>query len=87
MKIVRNKGEKIKTEQKRRLSFKEKRELEELEQLLPELEEEKTQLEALLSGGATAAEEIANASVRYKEVQERLDEAEMRWLELSEVEN
>ena len=82
-----NKGEKIKTEQKRRLSFKEKRELEELEQLLPELEEEKTQLEALLSGGATAAEEIANASVRYKEVQERLDEAEMRWLELSEVEN
>ncbi len=82
-----NKGEKIKTEQKRRLSFKEKRELEELEQLLPELEEEKNQLETLLSGGATAAEEIAKASVRYKEVQEKLDEAEMRWLELSEVEN
>ena len=80
-------NKKTKTEQKRRLSFKEKRELEELEKMLPELEEEKTQLEALLSGGATAAEEIANASVRYKEVQERLDEAEMRWLELSEVEN
>ena len=80
-------NKKTKTEQKRRLSFKEKRELEELEKMLPELEEEKNQLEALLSGGATAAEEIANASVRYKEVQERLDEAEMRWLELSEVEN
>ena len=80
-------NKKTKTEQKRRLSFKEKRELEDLEKLLPELEEEKNQLEALLSGGATAAEEIANASVRYKEVQERLDEAEMRWLELSEVEN
>ncbi len=80
-------NKKTKTEQKRRLSFKEKRELEELEKMLPELEEEKTQLEALLSGGATAAEEIAIASVRYKEVQEKLDEAEMRWLELSEVEN
>ena len=80
-------NKKTKTEQKKRLSFKEKRELEELEKMLPELEEEKTQLEALLSGGATEAEEIAIASVRYKEVQERLDEAEMRWLELSEVEN
>ena len=80
-------NKKTKTEQKRRLSFKEKRELEELEKMLPELEEEKTQLEALLSGGATEAEEIALASVRYKEVQEKLDEVEMRWLELSEVEN
>lgn len=80
-------NKKTKTEQKRRLSFKEKRELEELEKLLPELEEEKNQLEALLSGGATEADEIAKASVRYKEVQEKLDEVEMRWLELSEVEN
>ena len=80
-------NKKTKTEQKRRLSFKEKRELEDLEKMLPELEEEKNQLETLLSGGATEAEEIAIASVRYKEVQERLDEAEMRWLELSEVEN
>ena len=80
-------NKKTKTEQKRRLSFKEKRELEDLEKLLPELEEEKNQLETLLSGGATEAEEIAIASVRYKEVQERLDKAEMRWLELSEVEN
>ena len=80
-------NKKTKTEQKRRLSFKEKRELEDLEKLLPELEEEKNQLETLLSGSATEAEEIAIASVRYKEVQERLDEAEMRWLELSEVEN
>ena len=80
-------NKKTKTEQKRRLSFKEKRELEELEKMLPELEEEKNQLETLLSGGATEAEEIAIASVRYKEVQEKLDEVEMRWLELSEVEN
>ena len=79
------KGTKIKTEQKRRLSFKEKRELEDLEKLLPELEAEKAQLETLLSGGATAPDAIAQASKRYQEVQDALDEAELRWLELSEV--
>ena len=80
------KGTKVKTEQKRRLSFKEKRELEELEKQMPLLEEEKAQMEALLSGGATLPDEIAKASARYKQVQEALDEAEMRWLELSEIE-
>ena len=80
-------GTKVKTEQKRRLSFKEKRELEELEKQMPLLEEEKAQLEALLSGGATLPDEIAKASARYKEVQDALDEAEMRWLELSEIDN
>ena len=80
------KNSKTKTEQKRRLSFKEKRELEELEKQMPQLEEEKAQLEALLSGGATNPDDIAKASARYKEVQDLLDEAEMRWLELSEIE-
>ena len=80
------KGTKTKTEQKRRLSFKEKRELEELEKQMPLLEEEKAQLEALLSGGATLPDKIAQASARYKEVQDALNEAEMRWLELSEIE-
>ena len=78
-------NKKVKTEQKRKLSFKEKKELEELEVLLPQLEEEKTNLEALLSGGATQPDEIAKASARYKEVQDELDMAEMRWLELSEL--
>ena len=81
------KVEKVKTEKKRRLSFKEKQELEELEKQMPILEEEKAQLEALLSGGATDPTEISKASARYKEVQETLDMAEMRWLELSEVES
>ena len=80
------KGMKVKTEQKRRLSFKEKKELEELEIRIPQLEEEKKQLETLLSGGSSSADEIAQASKRYQEVQEELDEAEMRWLELSEIE-
>ena len=79
------KGTKTKTEQKRKLSFKEKKELEELEVRLPALEEEKAQLEALLSGGATLPDEIAKASERYQEVQDALDEAEMRWLELSDL--
>ena len=81
------KSTKTKTEQKRRLSFKEKKELEELDKQIPLLEEEKAQLEALLSGGATLPDEIAKASARYKEVQDALDEAEMRWLELSEIDN
>lgn len=81
------KVEKVKTEKKRRLSFKEKQELEELEKQMPILEEEKAQLEALLSGGATDPNEISKTSARYKEVQETLDMAEMRWLELSEVES
>lgn len=80
------KGTKVKTEQKRRLSFKEKKELEELEIRMPKLEEEKIQLETLLSGGSSSADEIAQASKRYQEVLEELDEAEMRWLELSEIE-
>ena len=80
------KSEKVKTEQKRKLSFKEKKELEELEVRMPKLEEEKNQLETLLSGGSSSADEIAQASKRYQEVQEELDEAEMRWLELSEIE-
>lgn len=69
----------------RRLSFKEKRELEELERNMPILEQEKAHLEAALSGGLTAPDDIAKASARYQEVQALLDEAEMRWLELSEV--
>ena len=79
------KSEKVKTEQKRRLSFKEKKELEELETLLPQLENEKASLETLLSGGATLPDEIAQASKRYQEVQDELDMAELRWLELSEI--
>ena len=80
------KGTKTKTEQKRRLSFKEKKELEELEIRMPQLEEEKAHLETLLSGGSSSADEIAQASKRYQEVQQELDEAEMRWLVLSEIE-
>lgn len=69
----------------RKLSFKEKRELEELELRIPQLEQEKSTLEAQLSGTLTDTDAIAKASARYREVQILLDEAEMRWLELSEI--
>lgn len=79
-----NKTEKIKTEQKRRLSFKEKKELEQLNLLLPQLEAEKAQLESILASGTASADEITSTSQRYQQLQEELDTAEMRWLELSE---
>ena len=69
----------------RRLSFKEKRELDELERKMPLLEKEKAALEAQLSGGLTSPDDIAKASTRYREVQSELDDAEMRWLELNEI--
>lgn len=69
----------------RRLSYKEKREIEELERIMPILEQEKVQLEEQLSGGLTAPDDIAKASARYREVQEQIDAAELRWLELSEI--
>lgn len=69
----------------RRLSFKEKRELEELEQQMPVLEQEKRDLEQQLSGGLISPEEITKASARYQQVQSLLDAAELRWLELSDI--
>jgi ATP-binding cassette subfamily F protein uup len=79
-----NKTEKINTEQKRRLSFKEKKELEQLNLLLPQLEAEKAQLESILASGTASADEITTTSQRYQQLLEELDTAEMRWLELSE---
>ncbi|MBR3989538.1 MAG: ABC-F family ATP-binding cassette domain-containing protein, partial [Bacteroidales bacterium] len=76
---------KVKTEAKRKLSFKEQQELKALEAKLPVLEAEKADLEAKLSGGTLKADELQAASTRYGQLQEELDAAEMRWLELSEV--
>ncbi len=69
----------------RRLSYKEKQELAELEKKMPLLEAEKQHLEQQLSGILTAADEIAEASRRYETLTAELDEAELRWLELSEL--
>ncbi len=69
----------------RRLTFKEKQELAQLEKDMPLLEQEKIDLEVQLSGGLSNPDEIAVASRRYEEVTNLLDEKELRWLELSEI--
>ena len=70
---------------RRRLTWKEQRELEQLEKDMEELNAEKERIEALLSGGTASMDEIAGASARFGEVKDLLDEKEMRWLELSEL--
>lgn len=71
-------------EQKRKLTFKEKKEFEQLEQDIATLEEEKQQIESALSSGTISVEEITALSKRLPQLTEELEEKEMRWLELSE---
>lgn len=73
-------------EQKRKLSFKEKREMETLEKETEELTRERTELEAVLSSGTLDADAIGKAGIRLNEVTARLDEAETRLLELMMIE-
>ncbi|MGL5893239.1 MAG: ABC transporter C-terminal domain-containing protein, partial [Bacteroidales bacterium] len=71
-------------EEKRRLSFNEKREFEQIETQLPSLELEKEELERVMSSGTLSNEELISKSARIKEVIDEIDEKTMRWLELSE---
>ncbi len=68
----------------RKLSFKEKRELEQLEKEMPQLEEEKGRLEADMSSGTLSFEGLQQHGARIAEIVQLLEEKEMRWLELSE---
>ena len=70
---------------RRKLSYKETRELEALEAELPRLESEKSELESRLSSGALSHEELTETSGRRGELMRIIEEKEMRWLELSEV--
>ena len=72
---------------RRRLSYKEKREMEQLEKDIATLEAEKKQIEEALCGGTTSVEEITTMSKRLPLLNDELDEKSMRWLELSEIEN
>ena len=74
-------------ETKRKLSYKEKREMEQLEKDIEVLETEKKQIEEALCGGTTSVEEITTMSKRLPVLNDELDEKSMRWLELSEIEN
>ena len=70
---------------KRKLTYKEKRELEQLEKDIEALEAEKKQIEEALCGGTTSVEEITKMSKRLPVLNDELDEKSMRWLELSEI--
>lgn len=69
-----------------KLSFKEKREKEELEKTLPELEKEKTELESRMSSGDMSPQEIIEAGEKMVALIDKIDEGEMRLLELMEKE-
>ena len=71
---------------RRRLSYKEKREMEQLETDIAALETEKKQIEEALCGGTTSVDEITAMSKRLPILNDELDEKSMRWLELSEIE-
>lgn len=71
-------------EQKRRLSFKERREFEALETEIAALEAEKAELEGAMSSGTLSSDDLMTKSHRITEVMEQIDEKTMRWLELSE---
>ena len=79
-------GNSRRKEVKRKLTFKEKREMEQLEQEIAQLTGEKTQLENLLSGGTADTTAITEASRRLGEILPRIDEAEFRLLELMDIE-
>jgi len=72
-------------QKKRKLSYKEQRELEQLEKDLEALEAEKAALEEALSSGTLSVEKLTEASTRIGAVIDELDEKGMRWLELSDI--
>ena len=69
---------------RQKMSFNEKREFEKIEQEIPRLQAEKIQLEADMSSGRLAYNELQAAADRVQVILQTLDEMEMRWLELSE---
>ena len=72
---------------RRRMSFKEKREFEQLEREIATLEEEQRQLEEQLCSGRLSVEELTEKSKRLPLLKDELDAKSMRWLELSEIES
>ena len=72
-------------EKKRKLSFKERQEMQQLETDMEQLNTEKTIIETALNSGNLSPEELVAQSNRIAEIIAILDEKEMRWLELSEI--
>ena len=72
-------------ENKRKMSYKEKREYEQLTQEIEKLTDEQKKLEEALCSGTLSVEKLTEKSKRLPEIKDELDEKEMRWLELSEM--
>jgi len=70
--------------EKKKLSFKEKKELEELEREISNFEKEKKILEDELNSGLLGSDDLVKKSLRHNEVTSQLEVKELRWLELSE---
>lgn len=71
---------------RRKLSYKEKREMEQLEKDIERLETEKADIEEQLCSGTLSVDELTEKSKRLPLLGDELDEKSMRWLELSEIE-
>ena len=70
----------------RKLTFKERQEMQQLESDMENLNAEKTTLETALNSGTLDTNELVKSSQRIAEIIDLLDKKEMRWLELSEIE-
>ena len=79
------KQERQRVERKAKMTYKEKKEFEEITSRLESLNEEKSALDALFNSGEQL-EDVAAKAARYEAVKNEIDELEMRWLELSERE-
>ena len=75
-----------KKEGKKKMTYKEQREYEQLTKELEQLENEQKTLEEALCSGQLSVEELTEKSKRLPEIKDEIDEKEMRWLELAEIE-
>ena len=80
------KTQRVRLNDKRHMTFKERKEFEQLEKEIAALEEEKKQIEEALCSGTLSVDELTEKSKRLPLLNDELDEKTMRWLELSEIE-
>lgn len=73
------------SDEKKKMSYKEKREFETLESEIAKLETEISNLEAELCSGSLSIEELTDKSILLPKLKKELDDKSMRWLELSEL--
>lgn len=80
------KVQRVRLNDRRRMTFKERKEFEQLEKDIAVLEAEKKNIEEALCSGTLSVDELTEKSKRLPKLEEELDEKTMRWLELSEIE-